>query len=161
MAPLIVLLGCWLIFALAGRLGIRWLDSGAKAGRAAFAVMFVFTGVTHFSPMKHDYLAMMPSPLPRNLGFIYVSGLLEITGGLGLLFPATQRLAGAGLILLLVAMFPANVTAALNEVSFRGEPPMSLWVRTPIQLAFVLSVWWSALRRSTVLRAPLDDQPGV
>ena len=114
MAPLIVLLCCWLIFRLAGRLGARWLDSGAKAGRAALTVMFLFTGVSHFSSMKHEYVAMIPATLPRGLGVIYVSGVLEIAGGLGLLEPSTRRLAGICLILLLLAMFPANVNAALS-----------------------------------------------
>ena len=146
MAPLIVLSVCWLAFGVAGRMGVTGLDSVAKAGRAALAVMFVFTGSTHFTPMKHDYLAMLPPSLPQSLGFIYLTGILEIAGALGILLPATRRLAGTGLVLLLLAMFPANVAAALNEVPFRGEPPMSLWLRTPIQLVFVLSVWWSAIR---------------
>ena len=157
MTPLIVLSVCWLVFGVAGRLGVRGLDSSAKAGRAALAVMFVFTGSTHFTEMKHDYLAMMPAALPRHLGFIYVTGVLEIAGGLGILLPATRRLAGTGLVLLLLAMFPANVTAALNQVPFRGEPPTPLWLRTPIQLAFIFSVWWSAIRPDPTDSRPADE----
>lgn len=147
MAPFVVLVSSWLTLGFLGRLGVRGLDSAAKAGRAAVAIMFVFTGSTHFSSMRHDYLAMMPTMLPRHMAFIYLTGVLEIAGGVGLLVPTTRRLAGVGLIMLLIAMFPANVSATLNEVPFRGEPPTSLWLRTPIQLAFVLSVWWSAVRR--------------
>ena len=106
--------------------------------------MFVFTGVTHFSPMREDYLAMIPAALPRSVGLIYLTGLLEIAGAVGLLIPQTRRLAGIGLILLLFAMFPANVSAAMNEIPFRGEPPMSLWLRTPIQIVFILATWYSA-----------------
>ena len=141
-----------MIFGLIGRLGVQWLDSTPKAGRAAFAVMFMFTGATHFTSMRHDYLAMIPAGLPRSLGLIYLSGILEIAGGLGLLLPTTRRMAGAGLVLLLLAMFPANVNAALNDIPFRGGPPMSLWARAPIQLAFVLGVWWTAVRRAGVQR---------
>jgi uncharacterized membrane protein len=146
MAPFIVLLSSWLTLGLLGRLGVSGLDSSARAGRAALAVMFVFTGSTHFSSMRHDYLAMLPAMLPRHMALIYVTGVLEIAGGVGLLVPSTRRLAGVGLAMLLLAMFPANVFAALNGVPFRGEPPMSLWLRAPIQLAFVLGVWWSAIR---------------
>jgi hypothetical protein len=69
-APFLILVSCWLSFGVAGRLGVPWFDSPAKAGRAALAVMFVFTGLTHFTPMKHDYLAMLPAALPSHLGLI-------------------------------------------------------------------------------------------
>lgn len=146
MAPFIVLLSSWIALGILGRLGVRGLDSGTKAGRAALAIMFVFTGTTHFSAMRHDYLAMLPPLLPRHIALIYLTGGLEIAGGVGLLQPATRRLAGVGLVVLLIAMFPANVYATLNEVPFRGEAPLSLWLRTPIQVVFLVSIWWSAVR---------------
>ena len=158
MTPLLVLLACWLIFGLVGRLGVSGLDSGEKAGRAALAVMFVFTGATHFSTMKHEYLAMIPAPLPRTPHLIHLTGALEIAGGLGLLPAASRRFAAWGLVLLLLAMFPANVNAALNGIPFRGESPTSLWIRTPIQLVFLVSVWWSALRTGTAM-VPRKDEP--
>ncbi len=43
---------------------------------------------------------------------------------------------------------PENISAALNDVPFRGGPPTSLWLRTPIQLVFVAAVWWSAVREN-------------
>ena len=146
MTPLIVLVACWLIFGLVGRLGASGLDSGQKAGRAALAAMFVFTGVTHFSPMKYDYLAMIPAPFPRTLHLVHLTGILEIAGGVGLLPAATRRHAAWGLMVLLLVLFPANVNAALNGIPFRGESPTSLWLRAPIQVVFLVSVWWSAVR---------------
>ena len=146
MAALIVLISSWLALGLLGRLGVTVVDSSAKAGRVALAIMFVFTGSTHFSSMRHDFLDMMPAFLPRHMGFIYLTGVLELAGGVGLLMPSARRFAGIGLMALLVAMFPANVYAAVNQIPFRGGAPMSLWLRTPIQLVFILSVWWSAVR---------------
>ena len=60
-----------------------WRD----AVRVALAIMFLFTGATHFSGMQHDYLAMLPDPLPDGLWLIYLLGLLEIAGAIGLLIP--------------------------------------------------------------------------
>ena len=60
-------------------------------------------------------------PLPNDLWVIYLTGVLEIAGAVGLLIPRTRRLAGICLVLMLAALFPANVYAALNEVSLRGQ----------------------------------------
>jgi uncharacterized membrane protein len=107
--------------------------------------MFMFTGATHFSPMKHDYAAMIPEPLPKSLRLIYLTGLLQIAGAIGLLVPALRRLAGVGLVAQLVAMFPANVYAARKGIPFRGRPPTPLPVRALLQLAFIVAVWWTAI----------------
>jgi uncharacterized membrane protein len=147
MAPLFVLVISFLILRGVGFLGVRRLSSWREAGLIAVVIMFLFTGVTHFSGMKHDYAAMLPGPLSGNLGIIYLTGALQIAGAVGLLISRTRRLAGICLVLLLVAMFPGNVYAAVNEVPFRGEPPTPLWLRTPIQLFFIGMVWWTSIRK--------------
>jgi uncharacterized membrane protein len=108
--------------------------------------MFLFTGSTHFSAMKHDYAAMLPGFVPMKVWVIYLTGALQIAGAVGLLIPRTRRLAGICLALLLVAMFPGNVYAAVNDVPFRGEAPTPLWLRTPIQLFFIGMVWWTSIK---------------
>lgn len=145
MAPLFVLVAGWLLLRAAGRLGIDQLSSWRSAGRAASAGMFLFTGATHFSSMKHEYLAMVPEPLPRSMRLIYLTGLLQIAGAIGLLIPPLRRLAGVGLAAQLVAMFPANAYAARKGVPFRGRPPTPLPVRAALQLAFIGAVWWTAI----------------
>jgi uncharacterized membrane protein len=147
MAALFVLVISFLLLRGLGLLGVRRLSSWREAGLMAVVILFLFTGSTHFTAMKHDYAAMLPSPLSGNLGIIYLTGVLEIAGALGLLVPRTRRLAGICLVLYLLAVFPGNVYAAVNEVPFRGEPPTPLWLRTPIQLFFIGMVWWTAVRR--------------
>ena len=73
--------------------------------------------------------------------------MLQIAGAIGLLIPRTRRLAGVCLALLLVAMFPGNVYAALNGIEFREDPPTPLWLRTPIQLFFIGMVLWTSVRK--------------
>lgn len=114
----------------------------------ALAGMFIFTGATHFSDMKHDYAAMVPEILPSGLWTIYITGALELAGAIGLLIPRLRRAAGVCLILLLVGVFPANVNAALQQIPFRGEAPTALWLRAPIQLVFAAAVWWTSVRPS-------------
>jgi uncharacterized membrane protein len=145
MAPLFILLISLVVLRGVGFIGVRRLSSWREAGLFAVAIMFLFTGATHFTGMKHDYAAMLPASLSESLWIIYVTGALQIAGAIGLLVPRTRRLAGVCLALLLVAMFPGNVYAALNDVEFRGEAPTPLWLRTPIQLFFIGMVLWTSI----------------
>jgi uncharacterized membrane protein len=160
MAALFVLVISFLLLRGLGLLGVRRLSSWREAGLIAVVIMFLFTGATHFTGMKHDYAAMLPSLLSGNLGIIYLTGVLEIAGALGLLVPRTRRLAGICLALYLVAVFPGNVYAAVNEVPFRGEPPTPLWLRTPIQLLFIGMVLWTSVRKPLErVAAPRVEEP--
>lgn len=149
MAPFFILAVAWPLLRGVGRLGVKPLSSWRAAGRMALVIMFLFTGATHFSDMRDDYAAMIPDPLPRGDWIIYLTGLLQIAGAIGLLIPRFRRLAGVGLAILLVAMFPANVHAALNGIPFRGEPPTPLWLRLPIQIGLIWAVWWTSIRERT------------
>ena len=146
MISLVVLGFALILLRGAGWLGAPGLASWRAAGRGALAIMFAFTGGSHFTGMQHDFAAMIPAPLPNDLWVIYLSGVLEIAGGVGLLIPRTRRLAGICLVLLLVALFPANVNAALNHLPLGGRPPTTLWLRTPLQLLYIGLVWWTAVR---------------
>jgi uncharacterized membrane protein len=108
--------------------------------------MFLFTGTSHFTSMKYDFAAMIPDPLPDGLWVIYLTGVFEIAGAVGLLLPQTRKLAGICLILLLVAMFSANVNAALNDIPLGGQDPTPLWLRTPMQLLYIGMIWWTSIK---------------
>ena len=129
-----------------GALGVKRLSSWREAGRIALVIMFLFTGFSHFSSLKHDFAAMIPAPLPNDLWVIYLTGVFEIAGAVGLLIPRTRRLAGICLVLLLVAMFPANVNAIINEIPLGGNAPTPLWVRAPMQLLYIGMIWWTSIK---------------
>ena len=129
-----------------GRLGVAYLDSWRAAVCVALTITFLFTGATHFSDIKQDYAAMIPNPFPKSLWLIYLSGVLEIFGAIGLMLPRVRVIAGICLIVLLVALFPANINAAVNNISFRGQPPTTLWLRALAQIFFVAAIWWSSVR---------------
>jgi hypothetical protein len=77
MAALFVLVVSFLLLRGLGLLGVRQISSWREAGLVAVAIMFLFTGATHFTGMKHDYAAMLPGPLSGNLGIIYLNGYLR------------------------------------------------------------------------------------
>jgi uncharacterized membrane protein len=146
MEVLAVLLVSLVLLRGVGHLGVGRLSTWRNAGLGALAIMFLFASTAHFSGMKHDLAAMMPEPLPDGLWIIYLTGLFEIAGAIGLLVPRTRRLAGICLVLLLIAQFPANVNAALNGIPLGGEQPTPLWLRTPMQILFIVMVWWTAIK---------------
>lgn len=106
------------------------------------SVFFCFVGISHFTNPEF-FVAIVPPYLPAPLSLVYVSGLFEILGGLGVLLPQTRRLAGYGLIALLVAVYPANVHMALNPDQFPDISPAALYARLPMQFVFAAAVWWA------------------
>jgi uncharacterized membrane protein len=144
-APLFVLVGAALMLRAVGFLGVRPLGTWRDAARGALAIMLVFTASAHFTAMKHDLVAMIPPPFTGNLAIITVTGVLEIAGAVGILIPRTRRVAGICLVLLFVALLPANVSAALRGVTLRGESVTPLWLRVPLQILFITVTWWTAI----------------
>ncbi len=145
MEVLVVLSVSFVLMRAVGFLGVERLASWRNAGLGALAIMFLVTSTAHFNGMRHDLAAMIPEPLPDGLWIVYLTGVFEIAGAVGLLVPKTRRLAGIGLTLLLIAQFPANVNAALNSIPLGGEAPTPLWLRTPMQLLFIAMVWWTSI----------------
>jgi uncharacterized membrane protein len=106
------------------------------------ALFFVVGGANHFLNPDY-YVPMMPPQLPAHLELVYLSGVFEILGGIGVLVPRVRSAAGWGLIALLVAIFPANVHMALNPESFPDIAPAALYARLPFQVLFVVWAWWA------------------
>lgn len=109
--------------------------------RIALVVMVLFyvgAGVNHFVNPAF-YLPMMPPWLPWHWELVILSGVAEVLLGIGVAIPATRRLAAWGLIALLVAVFPANLHMALNDVYGWG---VGSWIRLPFQLPLIAWAWW-------------------
>ena len=102
-------------------------------------------GTFHFIKPQ-PFVKIVPPFLPFPLALVYISGVAEILGGIGLLVPAVRLWAGIGLIALLIAVFPANLNMALApERAGLGIAPLWLWLRLPMQVVLVAAVWWSAI----------------
>ncbi|WP_295993918.1 DoxX family protein [Rugamonas sp.] len=122
---------------------------GVRGGRLLLALFFVIGGVLHFV-LPSAYVAIMPPWLDWPLQLVYLSGVCEIAGGLGVLPALTRRAAGIGLILLSIAVLPANVQMLLNAV----DAAKPLWqlalltVRLPLQLALIWWIWTCSVKPS-------------
>lgn len=135
MEPLITLVAVTALLLLIGVFGPRALRHFPTALRGGLSAMFVLTGVSHFIGMREEMIAMVPDILPAPGLIITLTGVAELAGAAGLLIPRLSLLSAAALSLLLIAMFPANVTLALSgaPLPWYDELP---W-RTLIQLVFI------------------------
>ena len=106
---------------------------------AGVAMTFILTGGGHFIGLREELIRMVP-PAFGDAGFwVTLTGVAEIAGALGLLVPATRRLAAAGLVALLIAVFPANIHALAQQ-----HAPIAAFVqRGAEQLVYLAAVLWA------------------
>lgn len=112
----------------------------SKAARVALALFFMAAGTLHFVFPAY-YRAIVPHYLPAPSTLVAVTGIAEMVGGIGLLVPRLRRPAGIGLIVLLIAVLPANVEM-LQLYRAHGGPwwwQLLLWLRLPFQ---AILIWW-------------------
>ena len=107
--------------------------------RILLSLLFLAAGTLHFL-IPQTYVRIMPPCLPWHLQLVYLSGLCEILGGLGLFLPATRPAAAWGLIALLIAVMPANIQMVLDHAHFPAIPLWALWLRLPLQIPII---WWA------------------
>ncbi len=130
----------------------KWGPLQGRRAKGAFALAFGFliSGTLHFTGPER-FLAMMPPWLPWHLALVYISGVSELLGAVGLMIPRTRRLAGIGLAALLMAVFPANIYVAMSGGSVEGLPEAGwyYWLRLPFQFVFIAWALWCSKAEST------------
>jgi len=129
MAVLVTLVLGSLGARLVGWLGVDFVDNWPKAIAIGLAAMFVLTGVAHFvNPLRRDMVAIVPPRLRAAGVLVTVTGVLELIGAVGLLYPPTRVAAAVCLFVLMLAMFPANVYASRMPI-----PPKSMTTRLDVR----------------------------
>ena len=104
----------------------------------ALSLLFINIGIDHF--VNPDfYRSIMPAYLPMHTEAIYISGFFEILGGVAILFPKLRSMAGWGLVLLLIVVFPVNIHMAVNPDLFPDIPLSFLYIRLALQ--FIIIYW--------------------
>jgi uncharacterized membrane protein len=128
-------------------------DSPARRNtRWLIAAIYIPFGLLHIAA-RHAFLAIMPPPIPFPVAVIVFTGLCEIAGGIGLLLPATRRLAGIMLAIYAVCVWPANLYHALAGVHVPPLPD-SWWYHGP-RLALQPLFAWAPLWASGAIDWPL------
>ena len=105
------------------------------------SLFYIVAGINHF--INPDwFVRIVPPILPFKAVLVYVSGVFEIVLGSLLIFPKTRFIAGWGLILLLLAVYPANIYVALSNGKAMNITPMMAWGRLPFQFVFIGLAYW-------------------
>lgn len=148
LTPILMLLIMTLPYAVHRMLRGRRPGSDPRAAAAwGVGLLFLFTASGHF--VQTDAMAqMLPPWVPARVPLVYATGVLEIAIGAALFTRRWRRLGAWAAALALVAFFPANVYAALNQVPMGGHSwgPVYLLVRAPLQLLILGWIWAFVLR---------------
>ena len=104
-------------------------------------LFYICVGVKHFTD-PYWFLQIVPPYLPYKIELVYISGLLEIVLGFMLLIPKIRGYAGWGLIMLLIAVYPANIYLAQTNGAAMNTTPLIAWGRLPFQFVFIGLAYW-------------------
>jgi len=117
------------------------LFSLKNLGLGVVFLWFMGGGIAHFTSTDF-FVAIMPPYLGYHTEIVYVSGILEILGAIGILIPRFRQWAGNGLLLLVICVSPANIHMWLHPELFPDVPAVFLSVRLVIQVALLMLIWW-------------------
>ena len=148
MKPLLVLL---IVFGITAAVSKLFFYSWNLefAGNLAMSIMLLFTAVAHFA-FRKGMAMMLPPFVPFKAQIVYVTGLIEILAGIGLLIKAYRHLSGLLLIIFFLLILPANIYAAVHNINYEksnysGNGIKYLWFRIPLQIFFIEWVWYFAI----------------
>ncbi|MDC0880729.1 hypothetical protein OAP69_05055 [Hellea sp.] len=113
------------------------------AGSWFFAIFFFYAGLMHFI-QEESFTAIVPPILPFPKLIVWITGLMELVFAIFLIQSKYRKLAGMLLCPFLLAVLPANIYMAMNNIPF-GEmtaTPTKLWIRVALQFPLILSILW-------------------
>jgi uncharacterized membrane protein len=150
MKPLLILLITWIISLLLIKYISGAWDMGLS-GRIAMCAMLLFTAIGHFAYTK-GMVAMVPDLVPLKVELVYATAIMEILLAFGLLFPKYQLAVGWILVCFFILVLPANIKAAVEHINYQtgeldGQGLSYLWFRIPLQLVFILWVYFFAIKK--------------
>ena len=105
-------------------------------------LFMLWGGLFHFLKPAF-YLPFVPDFLPYRAALVLLSGAVEILLGIAVLFPRTRRLAGWGILALMVVFLPIHIWDVFRIHPAIGSHPAAL-LRLPFQFLFILWSWFVA-----------------
>ena len=105
-----------------------------------YGIPFILIGIEHFKePQK--FVDIVPKYMPFALFLVYLTGVMEILVGLGIIYPETRELTGRLTVLFLIAIYPANFNMWINDVPFNGTrlTTQGHLVRLSVQILLIIA----------------------
>jgi len=149
MKPFIVLISVFLISLTIIRVSTDDFNY-SLAGRIAMSAMLLLTASGHFK-FAGGMANMLPSIIPFKKELVLFTGIIEIAAAIGLLIPSLQHLTAWLLIVFFILVLPANISAALRRIDYQNKTTNGpgvhyLWFRIPLQLLFIVWVYFFGAR---------------
>ena len=107
------------------------------------SLLYVTVGVKHFTNTDF-FVSIVPPIIDCKKEAVLISGFVEVILGVLLLFKKTRKLAAWGIILLLIAVFPANIYLYASEFA-REKISISknqALFRIPFQIPLMIISYW-------------------
>lgn len=121
----------------------RIITNNRQTLKGLFAFFMIVAGISHFI-IPDTYVKIVPPQLPYPEAIVYISGFFEILGGIGLLVPPTSQAAAWGLLVLIIAVYPANINMAINHIHLDNIPDGNWFqaIRLPFQFVLIAWAYW-------------------
>lgn len=119
--------------------------------RIGMSIMLLFTALGHFL-FPDGMTLMIPEFVPFKKELIYFTAIIEIVGAIGLHVPQWRLLTSWLLIVFFILLLPANIKASMSHLNYQkgtfdGPGIAYLWFRIPLQILFILSIYFSSIRK--------------
>ena len=124
------------------------LSKGKLAGIVFVFLWFFLGGIAHFAKIDFE-ISMVPPYIPWPRFAVLMSGVFELLGAFGILYPPTRRLAGIGLFALTIAVTPANVYM-LQRPDIFPYPVSVLVIRLILQIPLLWLIAWCTFKQHDV-----------
>ncbi len=130
--------------------------------RILLALLYLVAGIVHIrSPV--GFLQITPDWVPFPEQVIFLTGVAEIAGAVGLMTPPRtiqhiRYAAGIGLALYALCVYPANINHAVNNIAIGGEA--ASWLYHTPRLAFQpIFIWWALIAGGVITWPFRPKQP--
>lgn len=118
-------------------------------------VFYTVAGISHLMA-PGAFLTITPDWVPYPNTVIFLTGLCELAGAIGMAIPATRRFAGIMLALYALLVFPANIKHAMDYVAVNGIGP-GLSYHAPRLMLQPVFIWW-ALFAADIVNWPFPER---
>jgi uncharacterized membrane protein len=126
------------------------------AGVVFVFLWFLIGGIAHFVATATE-MGIVPPYIPWPRATVLITGVFELLGAIGLLYPPTRRAAGTGLFILTIAVTPVHIYM-LQRADLFNVPYWALVLRLPVQVALLALIAWSVISFPTATHRPVGQE---
>ena len=112
--------------------------------------LYIIVGIKHFVDVEY-FVSIVPNYISWKKEAVFISGFFEILLGILLLFHTTRKLAAWGIIMLLIAVFPANIYLYVSDIAreILNISKIDALIRMPFQIPLIIISYWHSKKISS------------